>query len=187
MIVDFIRGHRDHREDGGLRWGVEPICAVLSEHGLPIAPSTYYEYVAKQPSTLDRRDAMLINEIRRVHADNYGVYGARKVWLTLNREGTPVARCTIERLRRREGLAGAVRGKVKRTTIPDLSAARPQDLVRRDFAPLAPDRLWVADITYVSTSWIPAVVATVVLIRGSVKQPFARWGCPSRVLFAGDR
>ena len=154
--MDFIRGHRDHREDGGLRWGVEPICAVLSQHGLPIAPSTYYEHVAKQPTGRDRRDAALINQIRRVHADNYGVYGARKVWLALNREGVPVARCTIERLMRQEGLAGAVRGKVKRTTIPDPTAERARDLVRRDFAPVAPDRLWVADITYVSTwsGWV---------------------------------
>ncbi len=156
MIVDFIRMHRDHREDGGLRWGVEPICAVLSQHGLPIAPSMYYEHVGKQPTGRDRRDAMLINEIRRVHTDNYGVYGARKVWLALNREGVPVARCTVERLMRQEGLAGAVRGKVKRTTIPDPTAPRARDLVRRDFTPAAPDRLWVADITYVSTwsGWV---------------------------------
>ena len=99
---------------------------------------------------------MLVDQIRRVHADNYGVYGARKVWLTLNREGVPVARCTVERLMRQEGLAGAVRGKVKRTTIPDPTAERARDLVRRDFAPRAPDRLWVADITYVSTwsGWV---------------------------------
>jgi putative transposase len=81
---------------------------------------------------------MLINEIRRVHAENYGVYGARKVWLVLNREGVPVARCTIEPLMRQEGLAGTVRGKAKRTTVADPSAPRARDLVRRDFAPLAP-------------------------------------------------
>ncbi len=156
MIVDFVREHAGRREGGGLRWGVEPICAVLTEHGMPIAPSTYYEHVTKGPSGRDRRDAMLVDEIRRVHAGNYGVYGARKVWLQLNREGIVVARCTIERLMRLEGLAGAVRGKVKRTTIADPSAARPRDLVCRDFAPLAPDRLWVADITYVSTwsGWV---------------------------------
>lgn len=157
--TDFVSEDAGHREDRGLRWGVEPIYAVLSEHGLPILPSTYYEHVSKSPTGRDRRDAMLINEIRRVHADNYGVYGARKVWLTLNREGTPVARCTIERLMRQEGLAGAVllmTGKVRRTTIPDLSAPRAQDLVRRDFAPLTPNRLWVADITYISTwgGWV---------------------------------
>ena len=156
MIVDFIRGHRDHREDGGLRWGVEPICAVLTEHGLPIAPSTYYEHVMKQPTGRDRRDAMLVNEIRRVHADNFGVYGARKVWLQLRRDGLPVARCTVERLMRQQALAGAVRGKVKRTTVADPAAQRASDLVQRRFAPPAPDRLWVADITYVSTwsGWV---------------------------------
>ncbi len=146
MIVDFIRDHAGHRDLGGLRWGVEPLCTVLTEHGLKIAPSTYYEHVGRQPTGRDRRDAMLINEIRRVHTENYGVYGARKVWLALNREGVPVARCTVERLMRQEGLAGAVRGKVKRTTIPDPTAPRARDLVRRDFTPAAPDRLWVADI-----------------------------------------
>jgi len=156
VIVEFIRAHAGHRDAGGLVWGVEPICTVLSEHGLPIAPSSYYEQVNKRPTAREHRDALLTNEIRRVHATNYGVYGARKVWLTLNREGTPVARCTVERLMRDEGLHGAVRGKVKRTTIADPAAPRARDLVRRDFAPLAPDRLWVADITYVSTwsGWV---------------------------------
>lgn len=94
MIVDFISAHAGRRA-GGLRWGVEPICRVLSEHGLPIAPSTYYEQVTRVPSRRDHRDALLTNEIRRVHAENYGVYGARKVWLQLNREGIVVARCTV--------------------------------------------------------------------------------------------
>jgi putative transposase len=152
VIVDFIRVHAGHQDSGGLRWGVEPICSVLTEHGLPIAPSTYYEHVSRAPSGRDRRDAFLVNEIRRVHTANYGVYGARKVWLQLNREGTTVARCTVERLMHAHGLAGAVRGKVKRTTIADPQSVRPRDLVDRRFAPLAPDRLWVADITYVS-SW----------------------------------
>jgi len=154
--VDFVRVHAGHREPGGLRWGVEPICAVLTEHGLPVAPSTYYDHVTKPPSDRDRGDALLVNEITRVHTANYGVYGARKVWLQLNREGIPVARCTVERLMHRHGLTGAVRGKVKRTTIADPSAPRARDLVRRHFAPLAPDRLWVADITYVSTwsGWV---------------------------------
>jgi putative transposase len=91
-----------------------------------------------------------------VHGANYGIYGARKVWLALNREGIAVARCTVERLMRAAGLAGAVRGKVKRTTISDPSAKHPGDLVERRFAPLAPDRLWVADFTYVSTwsGWV---------------------------------
>lgn len=135
---------------------VEPICAVLTEHGCQITPSTYYEHVGRGASERECRDALLVNEIRRVHADNYGVYGTRKVWLTLNRGGVPVARCTVERLMRQEGLAAAVRGKVKRTTIADSAAQRPDDLVSRRFAPLAPDRLWVADFTYVSTwsGWV---------------------------------
>lgn len=95
-------------------------------------------------------------EIRRVYDENYGVYGARKVWLQLNREGIPTARCTVERLMRTAGLRGAVRGKVKRTTIADPAAQRPADLVRRRFTPRAPNVLWVADFTYVSTwsGWV---------------------------------
>jgi putative transposase len=156
VIVDFVREHADHRDPGGLRWGVEPICAVLCEHGVQIAPSTYYEHLGKGPTPRQQRDGHLLARIRRVHADNYGVYGARKVWLALNREGIPVARCTVERLMRAAGLAGAVRGKAKRTTIPDPAAERARDLVNRDFAPQAPDRLWVADMTYVSTwsGWV---------------------------------
>ena len=154
--MDFIRAHADRREPGGLRWGVEPICAVLSQHGCAIAPSTYYEQVDRPATDSEYRDALMINEIARVHAANYGVYGARKVWLQLNREGIAVARCTVERLMRSQGLAGAVRGKVKRTTVADPAAARPGDLVCRRFAPRAPDRLWVADFTYVSTwsGWV---------------------------------
>ena len=93
---------------------------------------------------------MLLEHIRRVHTGNFAVYGPRKVWLALNRQGIPVARCTVERLMRAAGLAGAVRGKVKRTTIA-APGPKPDDLVNRNFAPLAPNRLWVADFTYVST------------------------------------
>ncbi len=151
MIVDFIREHADHQPAaGGLRWGVEPICAVLSEHGVKIAPSTYYEWRDKLPTRREERDAVLLGHIRRVHADNFGVYGPRKVWLVLNREGISVARCTIERLMKTEGLAGVVRGKVKRTTIAGVGP-KPADLVNRNFEPTAPNRLWVADFTYVST------------------------------------
>jgi putative transposase len=156
MITEFIRVHAGHRVDGGLVWGVEPICAVLREHELPIAPSTYYGLVHKPATAREHRDALLINEIRRVHATNYGVYGARKVWLALNREGIAVARCTVERLMRQEGLAGAVRGRVRRTTIAGPAGERARDLVRRDFGPAAPNVLWVADMTYVSTwsGWV---------------------------------
>jgi putative transposase len=154
--VEFIRSHRGHREAGGLVWGVEPICTVLSEHGLPIAPSTYYDHLGRRRSAREVRDTELEAHVARVYAAHYGVYGARKVWLQLNREGVEVARCTVQRLMRRLGLAGAVRGTVKRTTIADPARRLPQDLVRRRFAPLAPDRLWVADLTYVSTwsGWV---------------------------------
>jgi hypothetical protein len=97
-----------------------------------------------------------------VHAANYGVYGARKVWLALNREGIAVARCTVERLMAELGLTGAIRGRVKRTTIADPTAARPADLVQRRFGPPAPNRLWVADLTYVSTWSGVAYVAFVI-------------------------
>jgi putative transposase len=92
-------------------FGVEPICRVLTEHGLPIAPSTHYEVRKRPPSRRAVHDEQLRAEVSRVHQVNYGVYGARKVWMQLNREGTNVARCTIERLMRQLGLAGARRGK----------------------------------------------------------------------------
>lgn len=154
--MEFIHAHAGHREPGGLRWGVEPMCTVLSEHGVQVAPSTYYEHLAKTPTAREQRDQVLLAQIRRVHTQNYAVYGARKVWLQLGREGIAVARCTVERLMRGAGLQGAVRGKVKRTTTSDPAAERARDLVGRRFTPSAPDRLWVADLTYVSTwnGWV---------------------------------
>ena len=147
MIVRFISEHQGRRGAGGLRWGVQSICAGLVELGVQIAPSTYYEHVDRTPTRREVRDAGLKSAIERVHTANYGVYGARKVWLALNRAGIAVARCTVERLMTELGLTGAVRGKVKRTTIADPAAARPADLVQRRFAPPAPNRLWVADLT----------------------------------------
>ena len=129
---------------------------------MPIAPSTYYDQVNREPSRRQIRDEALKPEVARIHAANYGVYGARKVWLALNREGIAVARCTVERLMAELGLSGAVRGKTKRTTIADPAAARPADLVQRQFGPPAPNRLWVADLTYVSTWSGFAYVAFVV-------------------------
>jgi putative transposase len=129
---------------------------------VPIAPSTYYDQVNREPSRRQARDEVLQSEIVRLHAANYGVYGARKVWLALNRKGIAVARCTVERLMAELGLSGAVRGKARRTTIADPSAARPADLVQRQFGPPAPNRLWVADLTYVSTWSGFAYVAFVV-------------------------
>lgn len=134
-----------------MRWGVQSICAGLVELGIQIAPSTYYDQVNRESSRREVRDDELKEHIRRIHAANYGVYGARKVWLALNREGIEVARCTVERLMDDLGLHGAVRGKVKRTTIADPTGGRPADLVGRQFAAPAPNRLWVADLTYVST------------------------------------
>ena len=147
----FIDKHAGHRVGDGLRWGVESICAVLSEHGASIAPSTYYEARSRTQSTREQRDERLTEYIKRVHRDNYGVYGARKVWLALNRGGIPVARCTVERLMRELGLHGARRGRQVRTTTPDPAASRPPDRVNRAFTPRAPNRLWVADFSYVPT------------------------------------
>jgi putative transposase len=144
------------------RFGVEPICRVLTEHGWPIAASTVRAYRSRPASSRQRRDDELVEHIRRVHKENYGVFGARKVWLTLNREGIPVARCTVERLMRRLGLRGAVRGRRVRTTMPDADAARPTDLVQRQFDVTAPNRLWVADFTYVPT-WAGMVYVAFVI------------------------
>jgi putative transposase len=131
--------------------GVEPICRVLAGHGFSIAPSTYYKSRAMPPSARAVADEQLLEQIRRVHADNYGVYGARKVWHQLRREGVPVARCTVERLMRRAGLRGVVRGKKIRTTVADPGHERASDLVQRDFSADRPNRCWVADFTHVAT------------------------------------
>jgi putative transposase len=138
-MITYIDCHRD-------RFGVEPICKHL-----PVAPSTYYDARKRPPSARSVRDECLKAEIRRVHAENFGVYGARKVWRQLNREGFDVARVTVERLMRSLGLEGVRRGKKKRTTIPDEKALRPADLVNRVFSVSGPNRLWVADLTYVAT------------------------------------
>ena len=137
-----------HRAD----YGVEPICRVLE-----IAPSGYHEHKARAADPARRsgraqRDETLRTEIRRVHQANHSVYGARKVWRQLRRDGHDVARCTIERLMRSEGLRGVVRGGRRvRTTTPDTAADRPLDLVRRHFVAERPNQLWVADFTYVAT------------------------------------
>lgn len=143
-MVRFIDDHR-------AEYGVEPICEVL-----PIAPSTYYEAKRREadPERLPkraRRDETLREAIRRVWEANFRVYGARKVWRQLLREGIQAARCTVERLMQKMGLAGAVRGRKFKTTVPDTSAARPADLVKRQFVATRPNELWVADLTYVPT------------------------------------
>lgn len=128
-------------------FGVEPICRALE-----IAPSTYYEVKRRlrDPSARALLDSELIERIRKVHTENFGVYGVRKVWWALRREGVDVARCTVERLMRQAGLQGAIRGKKRRTTIPDGQAERARDLVDRDFKAPAPNRLWVSDFTHVA-------------------------------------
>jgi transposase InsO family protein len=123
---------------------------------LPIAPSTYYAHAAckadpGRASARERRDVALIPEVRRVHAENFGVYGVRKVWRQMKREGFEVARCTVARLMRRLGLKGVIRGKGVRTTIRDTSAPCPLDRVNRVFRAPAPNMLWVSDFTYVAT------------------------------------
>jgi putative transposase len=132
---------------------------------LGIAPSTYYAVKKRErePSARALRDAELLVEIRRVHEENNnGTYGARKVWLQLRREGIVVARCTVERLMRQDGLRGVRRGRKRRTTFPDGAATRPSDLVDRDFSADAPNRLWVADFTYVMT-WSGVVYVAFVI------------------------
>jgi putative transposase len=148
--VRFIDEHRHDMIDGR-QFGVEPICRVLSEHGCPIAPSTYYAAKSRPPCDRVIRDAELLVQIRRVHVDNYGVYGARKVWHQLHQEGIQAARCTVERLMKADGLRGVVRGAQIRTTKPDPAVARPEDLVERQFIAQRPNQLWVVDFTYVAT------------------------------------
>jgi len=143
-MVAFIDAHREEH-------GVEPICAQL-----PIAPSTYYQQKAREADPEKRparakRDERLCVQIERIWRANFSVYGARKVWRQLRREDVTVARCTVERLMRKLGLEGAVRGRKPRTTIPSDLDERPLDLVDRNFSAERPNALWVADLTYVAT------------------------------------
>ena len=146
----FIDEYRD-------RFGVEPICRVLTEHGCKIAPSTYYAARKRGPSARARRDLLVMVEIERVHqASRGGLYGARKIYHQLLRENIlvedqPVARCTIEALKGNAGLPGVSRRRKVRTTIADPAATRPPDLVKRDFTATKPNQLWVVDFTYVAT------------------------------------
>jgi len=144
MMVAFIDAHR-------AAYGVEPICAVL-----PIAPSTYHEQKARErdPARLParaQRDAALRPEITRVWEATRRRYGGKKVWKELRREGRVVARCTVVRLYGAMGLRGIVRGRQVKTTIPELIADRPLDLVQRNFTATRPNQLWVSDFTYVAT------------------------------------
>lgn len=154
-MCDFIEERRQEH-------GVEPICRELQ-----IAPSTYYARRSRPPSDRAVRDVELTEQIRRVHEENYSVYGARKVHAQLHREGTAVARCTVERLMRAEGLRGVCRAKGPRTTKPAPETGRPADLVNREFTAEAVNELWVADITYVRTfaGWVYAAFVLDVFSR----------------------
>jgi len=150
-MVAYIDENRE-RVVEGRRLGVEPIIDILSEAGVEIAPSTYYVSKTRPLSKRAVRDAELIEDIKVVHKENLGVYGARKVHATLNREGISVARCTVERLMRARGLQGIRREKGRKTTIGvGAETERPADLVERKFVATAPNQLWVADLTYVRT------------------------------------
>jgi transposase InsO family protein len=143
-MIAFIDDHR-------ASFGVEPICREL-----PIAPSTYHTAIGRRADPLSapprvRRDVVLRGEVRRVWEENFGVYGVRKVWRQLGREGASVARCTVARLMRQMGLHGIVRGRSVRTTISDKAMPCPLDRVNRDFKAPAPNRLWVSDFTFVAT------------------------------------
>ena len=147
-MIQFIDDHKDE-------FGVESVCRHL-----PIAPQTYYAAKGRPPSKRSITDEAVTVRVHEIHVSHYGVSGVRKVHAELLREGRQVVRCTVERLMKKEGLRGIRRAKGPRTTILGPLADRPADLVKRRFAATAPDGLWVADITYIRTSWIPAIVAT---------------------------
>ncbi|WP_107117432.1 IS3 family transposase [Streptomyces canus] len=157
-LVAFIDEHRDRFG------GVEPICRTLTEHDCKIAPSTYYAHKKRleTPSARSVRDEELRERIQEVYTSNYRVYGARKIWRELNRQGHTVARCTVERLMRELGITGAVRGKKVITTISDPAAGRAPDLLDRDFVARAPNRCWVADFTHVA-AWNGVVYVSFVV------------------------
>jgi putative transposase len=149
-MTGYIDAHRD-------RFGVEPICRTLQ-----VAPSSYYAARSQPPSARAVSDAQLTPKILKVFNDNYRVYGARKLWRQLQREGVVVGRDRVARLMRTLGIAGVVRGKTRRTTIADPAATRAPDLVNRQFTATRPNQLWVSDFTYVA-SWSGTVYVAVVI------------------------
>ncbi len=149
MIVAFIDDHKHE-------WGIEPICRVLTEHGCPIAPSTYYAAKQRTPSARAVRDGELTELIMEIYNDSKQVYGIRKIHAELRRRGIRVAQCTVERLCRNLGIRGVVRGKFPRRPRLAPETERPGDRVEREFTADGPNDLWVADITYVRTAagWV---------------------------------
>jgi putative transposase len=170
-VIDYIDAHKE-------AFGVEPICRVLRQAGVAIAPSTYYAAKARPASARAVRDGELKEHIMAVWKDNYEVYGARKIWNALHRKGIKAARCTVERLMRELGIAGAVRGKTRRTTIPAGDGVRAGDLVGRDFAVRRPDALWVADFTYVP-AWSGTVY--VAFVVDAFSRRIAGWKADTRM------
>jgi putative transposase len=178
-MTRFIEAHRD-------RFGVEPICRVLQ-----VAPSTYYAAKARAPSARAVRDAELKVEIAGVYKANFEVYGAEKIWRQLGREGIRVGRDRVARLMRQLGIRGIVRGGKRATTTPAPAADRPADLVRHQFTAPAPNRLWVADLTYVATwsgfcyaafiidAYSRAIVGWRVATTCGPAWPWTRWRWPS--------
>lgn len=160
-MIAFIAEHKDLQvadPDGGagLRWGVEPMCAVLSGHGVPISPSTYYEWITRTPTRRQIRDVELVEIVTAARENKktgrfVQTLGSRKLWIWLRGQGHDVARCTVERIMREHGWEGARYGSKHTTTVADDTHVRHPDLVERRFYTCAPNRLWVADFTYVAT------------------------------------
>jgi putative transposase len=180
LIVAYIDQHRH-------RFGVEPICAALRAEGIAVAPSGYYAAKKRPPSRRSLSDAALAETIEATFWDRdkgRGVYGARKIWHQLRRDGVtgrggqPVARCTVERLMRELGLRGVRRGQPTITTRPDRQAERAPDLVDRDFTAAAPNRLWVVDLTYVPT-W--SGTAFTAFVSDVFSRRIVGWRCASRM------
>jgi putative transposase len=165
VIVDYIDGHRD-------RFGVEPICRVLTEHGCSVAPSTYYATKSNPPSARRQRDLVMMPILLGLWAANYRVYGARKLWLAARRGGHDIGRDQVARLMRELGIRGARRGRRVFTTRADPAATRPADLVQRVFSAARPNELWVTDLTYVAT-W--AGVAYVCFIIDAFSRRIVGW------------
>jgi putative transposase len=171
VIVEFIDTHRD-------RFGVEPICGVLSEHGGQVAPSTYYAAKTRPPSSRAQRDAVMIPILLALWVANYRVYGAHKLWKAARRAGHDIGRDQVARLMRAAGMVGVCRRRRLRTTRPDDTAVRHPDLVRRDFTATAPNQLWVTDLTYVPT-W--AGVAYVCFIVDAFSRRIVGWRVASHM------
>jgi putative transposase len=171
VLVEYIDGHRE-------RFGVEPICRVLTEHGCQIAPSTYYGAKSRPPSPRAMRDAVLMPILLALWVANYRVYGARKLWKAARRAGHDVGRDQVARLMRELGIRGVRRGRRWVTTRRDDQAARAPDLVNRDFTATAPNQLWVTDLTYVAT-W--SGVAYVCFIVDAFSRMIVGWRVASHM------